>query len=389
MVSFSGMTSSRCSKFPATQVPSPIIARVKSAGRVFKATVIGAALLVAVFRPGRLTVEDVYARRVYPIIQANLTTLSNQLPIALFDVALVLVVIVVVATWVVSLRRAKKRRLRAAGNALVSTLAITAVVYLWFLLTWGFNYARPPLESKLPYDAARISPAAVRALAEYGIAKANQTHAAAHAAGFPAIDAMPPALVTAMQEVERELGRPRTTVMARPKYSMLSPFFRASSVSGMCDPFFLETLVNPDLTGPERPIVLAHEWAHLSGYAPEDDASFVGLLAALRAGPAAEYSAWLDLAFTAVGQLQPVTQKLVLANLADGPRRDQQAIYDRVMGARVAVVDRAAWATYDQMLRSQGVEEGVQSYSRVVELVLGTDVLKIAARPQTLKPSSP
>jgi hypothetical protein len=138
-------------------------------------------------------------------------------------------------------------------------------------------------------------------------------------------------------------------------------------------------LINPDLTGPERPYVLAHEWAHLSGFAPEDDASFVGLLAALRAGPAAEYSAWLELAFTAVGQLQPVTQKVVLQNLADGPRRDQQAIYERVVGARIEVVDRAAWRTYDQMLKSQGVEEGVASYSRVVQLLLGADALKLTS----------
>jgi hypothetical protein len=355
----------------------------------FRIIAITIAVLVAVFRPGALTVEDLYARRVYPVIQANLTSLSNRSPIALIDVGLVILIVIVIATWVVSLRRAKKKRLRGIGNALVSTLTIAAVIYLWFLFTWGLNYARPSLESRLPYDASRVTPQAVRTLAEYAIAQANRTHAAAHAAGFPAIDAMPQPLITAIQDVERELGRPRTTVIAKPRYSILSPFFRASSVSGMCDPFFLETLLNPDLTGPERPIVLAHEWAHLSGYAPEDDASFVGLLAALRAGPAAEYSAWLELAFTAVSQLQPVTQKLVLEPLAEGPRRDQQAIYDRVIGARIAIVDRAAWASYDQMLRSQGVEEGVQSYSRVVELVLGTDVLKIPSSPHALRPLSP
>ena len=354
---------------------------------IFRIIAIGTALLVAVFRPGALTVEDLYARRAYPVIQANLTTLSNYSPVALIDIGLLLVIAVVIAIWVVSIKRAKRKRLRGIANALISTLAIAAVVYLWFLLTWGFNYARPSLESRLPYDASRVTPQAVRALAEYAIAQANRTHAAAHAAGFPAIDAMPQPLVTAIQDVERELGRPRTTVMAKPRYSILSPLFRASSVSGMCDPFFLETLLNPDLTGPERPIVLAHEWAHLSGYAPEDDASFVGLLAALRAGPAAEYSAWLGLAFTAVSQLQPVTQKLVLESLAEGPRRDQQAIYDRVIGSRVAIVDRAAWASYDQMLRSQGVEEGVQSYSRVIELLLGTDVLKTASpKPQAPSP---
>lgn len=338
---------------------------------------IAAALVAAMFRPAPGTIEDVYGRRAYPIIQASLTTLSNQSPIAVIDVGLVILIAITIAIWVVSLKRAKKKRLRGIGNALMSTLTLAAIVYLWFLTTWGFNYGRQPLEERLPFDRSRISPAAVRSLAEFAIAQANRTHAAAHAAGFPAIDEMPRSLVTAMQEVERELGRPRTTVMARPRWSILSPFFRASSVSGMCDPFFLETLLNPDLTGPERPIVLAHEWAHLSGYAPEDEASFVGLLAALRAGPAAEYSAWLDLAMTAADQLQPVTQQLILKNLADGPRQDRIAIYQRVMGSRIETVDRVAWATYDQALRVQGVEEGVQSYSRVIELVLGTNLVRV------------
>ena len=148
-------------------------------------------------------------------------------------------------------------------------------------------------------------------------------------------------------------------MIATPKWSVFSPFYRASGVSGQLGPFFLETLLNPDLTGPERPAVLAHEWAHLSGYAPESDASFVGLLAALGAGPAAEYSAWLDLVSESVNQLQPVTQRLVLQKLAQGPRDDQAAIRERLK-ALVRPVEQVAWSSYDRMLKSQGVEEGVQ-----------------------------
>lgn len=350
-----------------------------SAARLFQLAAITAAIVAAVFRPGRATVEEIYGRRLYPVIQASLTSLSNRSPVAMIDIGLVVLIAGVIGIWILALKRAKKKRLRGLGNAMVATLTLAAVVYLWFLITWGFNYARQPLEARVPYDRSRISPAAVRALAEAAIAEANRTYAAAHAAGFPAIDAMPPALITALQEVERELGRPRTTVMARPRRSILSPFFRASSVSGMCDPFFLETLVNPDLTGPERPILLAHEWAHLSGYAPEDEASFVGLLAALRAGPAAEYSAWLDLAITAAAQLQPVTQQVVFKHFDEGPRQDRLGIYRRVMGSRIEAVDRVAWATYDQALRAQGVEEGVQSYSRVIELVLATNLVKFSS----------
>jgi hypothetical protein len=33
-------------------------------------------------------------------------------------------------------------------------------------------------------------------------------------------------------------------------------------------------------------------------------------------------------------------------------------------------VERVGWRVYDSYLRSQGVEEGVRSYSRVVELIV-------------------
>jgi hypothetical protein len=194
-------------------------------------------------------------------------------------------------------------------------------------------------------------------------------------------------LIDALHFVEKDLGRPRPTVIATPKWSIFSPFYRASGVSGQLGPFFLETLLNPDLTGPERLPVLGHEWAHLSGYAPEADASFVGVLAAIRSGIAGEYSAWLDLVSEASNQLQPVTQRLVLEQLGPGPREDQNAIRERLKKL-VKPVEQAAWASYDQMLRSQGIEEGVQSYSRVVELLIGTDVLRLP-RPQDLKTSGP
>lgn len=335
------------------------------------------AAALAVFPPGAFTVERYYSRWLYPILQANVTSLSNRSPIALFDIAIAVFVGVALGIWLWSIRRARKKQaIRSLWRGLVATLTLLAVVYLWFLAAWGLNYARPPLESTLPYDASRITPEAVRALAEYSVDRANQTHQSGHTAGFPAIHDSPQALIEALHQVEKDLGRPRPTVMATPKWSIFTPFYRASGVSGQLGPFFLETLLNPDLTGPERPAVLAHEWAHLSGYAPESDASFVGLLAALRAGPASEYSAWLDLVSESVNQLQPLTQRIVLEKLAQGPRDDQAAIRERLKKL-VRPVEQVAWSSYDRMLKSQGVDEGVQSYSRVIQLLIGTDALKV------------
>jgi hypothetical protein len=351
-----------------------------SPARLVQFTIIAVALLVALLPPGAFTVERWYARWLYPLLQGNLTALSNRSPIALFDVTIIAFALIAIGIWTWSIRLArKKQRWRALARGLAATLTLLAIVYLWFLAAWGLNYARPPLESQIGFDASRITPEAVRALAEHAIRRANQTHAAGHAAGFPAISDAPPRLVIALHQVEREFGRPRPTVIATPKWSVFSPFYRASGVSGQLGPFFLETLLNPDLTGPERPAVLAHEWAHLAGYAPESDASFIGLLAALRAGPAAEYSVWLDLVSEA-SQLQPITQRLVLEKLEAGPRADQDAIRERLKQL-VRPVERAAWSTYDQMLKSQGVEEGVQSYSRVIQLLIGSDVFSLKPHP--------
>lgn len=333
--------------------------------------------MIALLPPSAAVVERWYAKRYYPALQASLTALSNALAPALFDGAIIVFVTLSIGGWVWWIRCARKRRsFRPIGRGVVGTITLASIMYLWFLAAWGLNYARPPLESVLAFDRSRITPLAVRALAERAVSEANRTHGAAHAAGFPAIADRPAPLAAALREVELELGRPRPTVLAQPKRSLLSPFFRASGVSGMLGPFFLETLLNPDLTGPERPIVLAHEWAHLSGYAPESDASYVGFLAAVRADPASQYSAWLDLVSEAASQLQPITQRLVLEQLAPGPRADQEAIRERLK-ALVKPVERAAWTTYDRMLKSQGVEEGVGSYSRVVQLILGTNAVRI------------
>ena len=60
-----------------------------------------------------------------------------------------------------------------------------------------------------------------------------------------------------------------------------------------------------------------------------------------------------------------------------GPRQDQEAIRQRLK-ALVRPVERVAWSTYDQMLKSQGVEEGIRSYSRVIRLLIGSGALNPA-----------
>ena len=97
-------------------------------------------------------------------------------------------------------------------------------------------------------------------------------------------------------------------------------------------------------------------------------------MAAMHADPASQYSAWLALLHEVIVLLPRDEQRQLLSKLADGPRRDRAAITQRQQ-SRIEVVSRASWQTYDQYLKTQGVTEGVASYSRVVRLLLGTRAL--------------
>jgi hypothetical protein len=339
--------------------------------------VTGAALVLAL-APSSLA-EGAYAHGLYPMLQACLTGASNNVPFAVFDAACVALVVTLALVWWTSLRGSRGRRLRAVTTTVARTTIVVAAAIAWFELAWGLNYARPPVDVRLGLPPGQPSGAEVAALLTRAVEHVNRDHSAAHAEGFPRAQEVPPALAAALHEVEAEDGRPRPTVPARPKPTLAAPYFRMAGVDGLTAPQLLETILNPDLTGAERPFVLAHEWAHLAGYAPEADANFVAWRVTQRGTIASRYSGWLFLLGEAARQVPRGVRREALAGLGAGPREDLAAI-ERRAAAQVEVVQRVGWRVYDGYLRSQGVAEGLASYSRVVELIV---------RSQRPHPSSP
>lgn len=308
-------------------------------------------------------VERTYSRGVYPALQPALTSVSSLVPIALLDAGVLVLLCVLAAVIVRGVRRGGWRRAGAA--ALLWLVTTTAVVYLLFMASWGFNYRRLPLEAKVDFDRARISREAAVRLASEAVARVNAGHLQAHAARFD-----PGTLARELEATGRLLGGGGAT-LAQPKVSLFGFYFRKAAIDGMTVPVFLEIILNPDLLPVERPSVLAHEWAHLAGYADESEASFVGWVAGVRSQDAvARYSAWLDAYRAAAGAL-PRSVRARLPPLDAGPRADFAAIaarYER-SSPRVRTAARGA---YDSYLRANRIDEGIANYGVVLQLMLGT-----------------
>lgn len=346
--------------------------------------VVLAALLAAVPMPP-VWVERWFSTGIYAAVQPLASSATSLLPVALLDL-LLLAAAVWVALAIARIVRARGQRLRELGVQLWRAVALGAAVYVLFLAMWGLNYRRPPITARLDYSDSRVTSDAVTALAREAVGELNRLHPSAHAAlsASPGLEAVRLRLAPAFGQAQRAIAMDWTAAPARPKHPLVSPFFRWAAVDGMINPLGLEVLLNPGLLPVERPAALAHEWAHLAGWARESEASYLAWLACQRGDDAAQYSGWLAIYWYLRADLPPAVRGGLERELAAGPRDDLNAIAARVTGAN-ALVQQASWQAYDSFLKVNRVEEGVESYSEVVRLVVGTKDTSGARHPAALR----
>jgi hypothetical protein len=316
-------------------------------------------------------VEALYSRGLYLLFQPWLTGASNLLPFAAFDV----LIVAAAAWWIVGAVRAVARHRRphawrAAGAIVERTAVGIAALYLAFLAIWGLNYRRVPLADKLRGDAGGVSIDAARQLAASAVEQVNALYGPSRAGGSFSQSDADAALAAGFARAQIDLGASRLARPGRPKATLLDVYFRGAGVEGMTDPYFLETLVAGGLLPFERPFVIAHEWAHLAGYADESEANFVGWLTCLHGSAGDQYSGWLYL-YTEVAGGLPRGDRTGAA-LAAGPRADLRAITARLGRELQPRLAAAGWRVYDHYLKANRVEAGTASYANVVRLILAT-----------------
>src|SRR5262249_53783474 len=141
-----------------------------------------AGLLAAILPLPAGAIEAWYSARFYPILQRVLTRFSNVAPFALLDAAVVLILVALLALARRDWRSSGPRA--ALVRAIAPVLAVAAASSLAFLVCWGLNYRRVPLDARLPFDADRVTEASLRRLTDAAIGGLNQLHDAAHAEGW-------------------------------------------------------------------------------------------------------------------------------------------------------------------------------------------------------------
>ena len=238
----------------------------------------------------------------------------------------------------------------------------------WFEASWGWNYNRAPIESRVRYVAADANDAAVAKLRALAIARMNALAGPAHASESYDRDA----LRAAWLPVVRRLGDTWDPNVGRSKRSVFDPFMTATGTSGFIDPFTLESQLASDLLWFEEPFDLSHEWSHAAAYAREDEANYIAVVACLRAkDPAIAYSGWMEL-FLYLPPLKHYDPKM-FSPLVWG---DFAAIRARNARHLNLSLSRFTWHAYGAYLKSNHIASGIANYDEVTRLFLAVPLDK-------------
>ena len=159
----------------------------------------------------------------------------------------------------------------------------------------------------------------------------------------------------------------------RPKELIFSSLLSWQNLTGVYSPFTVEANYNGDITDYNIPFTLCHELAHLRGFMQEEEANFIAFLGCVNAKSTEfQYSGYLSAWIYAMNELNDrdvqrwsQIRRQLLAQ-ADLDVQANSAFWQQYEGK----VSGWSEKMNDAYLKANGQEDGVESYDRMVELVV-------------------
>lgn len=283
-------------------------------------------------------------------------------------------------TLVVALVRGVRRadRLAWARRFFPRVLAVVSVLYAVFVFAWALNYRRPPLIGAFSFEAGKPTVEEVRALAEATVAAADLARVVMPEDDVGVTtpsDALGAMMVRAQAAYAR--AGERWPFLAG-DFGPAKPLFFSTVASywglgGVYSPFTGEPNINVELPRFGLPFNVCHELAHQRGVAREDEANFVAYLVARDFGdPDFVYSAALDgatYASAAFARVDPESAWTLWKTLSPAVKRDLAA-RKRWREEHTTFIGTIGSTMNSTYLKANGVKDGVESYGRVVDLMV-------------------
>ncbi len=321
-------------------------------------------------------VETIYARGIYQGVRWVFDHTVTITPLPLFYVLAVLLLIWLIWAIVRFFRQTNPLGKRLL-NSLYSIVAFAAGFIFLFMWLWGFNYARIPIEKQLNFKPEPLSLEVLKTtFNEYTLLLDTLRHRIPNADTTTLSENfVPDKLENQVRDLLtatlKDLNYP-TTGRVRGRLIYPKGTLIRNGASGIYIPFIGEGHIDGGLHHLSIPFTMAHEMAHGYGHGDEGTCNFLAYLACQGATDpyiryAGAYSYWRYLR-SALRSLDKAAYLELEAQFPTGIHNDLESLKRSWELYPQSFPHIRDWL-YDRFLKSQGIKEGVKSYSKVVMMV--------------------
>lgn len=318
-------------------------------------------------------IENYYSNGIYPLLSQTLRYSLGWLPFSFGDFVYAFAIIYSIRWLVIN----RKRMVRDFRNWCTDVFAAVSIIYIAFHLFWAMNYYRLPLHQILNLDAEYTTESLI-AVAEKLITKSNTIHLqlVSHDSikvEFPytkneVIDKTPLGY-EALQKNFPHLEYKGKSI----KKSLLSWPLTYMGFSGYLNPLTNEAHVNGLIPVFKIATTASHEVAHELGYAAENEANFIGCLAATSHEDIyfnySGYTFGLRHCLHEIYRRNPEEYERLITTLNKGIIKNYQEVREFWKSKRNPV-EPLFQSTYNGYLIANNQTDGMKSYSYVVALLV-------------------
>lgn len=317
-------------------------------------------------------IERYYSNGIYPVISGFFRILLGWIPFSIGDL-LIFYFIFYSLRFIYRLFKTKFKRF---GHKLLGIIAFCSVIYFCFYFFWGLNYFRQPLSDNLGYKTTKYSTEELIRLSEYLIRNLNESHEEITKSDTLKVEnpysqremyklarAGYDSLAINFPQFEYNFGKAKSSLM-----SLIQSY---NGTSGYLNPLTGEAQVNSRIPKTSFPTTTCHEMAHQIGFAAENEANFIGFLAAVHnKDKYFQYAAYRMATRYSIFEIykrDPEKFKELYITLNKGILKDFKAssdFWDQYENPFEPIIKRG----YNAYLKSNNQAKGIDSYNYVVDL---------------------
>lgn len=318
-------------------------------------------------------VERFYSNGLYLFISNFLRIVLGWIPVSIGDV-LYFILILLAVKWFWNNRKNWKQNWK---NQLLSVLSVVSVFHFFFYFLWAINYYRVPLFEKMNIERD-YSDADLLDFTKKIIAKTNEIQIK-----ITQNDSLKVVFPYSQEETfTKNLNGYKNLATQYPfftysnlsiKKSLFSLPLTYMGFSGYLNPFSNEAQLNYMMPKYHLPTTSCHEMAHQMGYASESECNFIGFLASVHNADLyfkySGYSFALRYCLNNWYIRNEKTYQELLKTVNPGIIKNYKESQDFWMQYQTPI-EKGFHAFYDQYLKLNQQKEGMDSYSKFVNLTV-------------------